>query len=56
MKTTDLWIKVPYPYDKRGEGVWINCRTPYEKRLWEKHNKGKGWSLPTLKQAQEPNS
>lgn len=47
-----LWIKTPYPEEKWGEGVWVECTTPYEKRMWNKHNKKK--LLPTRQQPDKP--
>ena len=48
-----LWIKTPYPYDQPGEGKWVECNTPYERRLWKKHKKVKG--MPVAKQEEQPN-
>jgi len=50
---TKLWIKTPYPYDKPGDGKWVECTTPYEKRMWQKHNK-RDTGLPTAKQKEVP--
>ena len=47
-----LWLKTPFPGEKNGDGVWHECATPYEKRLWFKHNKNK-W-LPTVKAEEAP--
>ena len=49
---TKLWIKTPYPGESIGEGTWVECKTPYEKRMWKKHNKIK--VLPTVSQEDKP--
>lgn len=47
-KSQKLWIKTPYPYDKKGEGVWTECTTPWMRYLfkWTKLPKHKGENPP----------
>lgn len=47
-----LWIQTPYPGEEKGEGKWTECKSPYEKRMWFKHNKHN--LLPTKKQKEQP--
>lgn len=49
-----MWIKVRFPYDKVGEGVWRLCDTPYLRRLWNKHHKLGKKGYPTARQDEAP--